>query len=221
MARRRVKADCRADTRGGRWAGIPVCVITSAAYRRCCVHSRAILVELVARMHGYNNGQIAVSHRELRDALRCSQRKIVRGLAELMEHGLIDVTADGKWKERMAREYRLTFVSTKQAGATNEYRNWTPRTQTGASAVGATQRQSAAAVGAEATATGSAAGADVEADRPETANSRNQSAFGVGALISKPYPDTDKSGWWTADRVLQAHQAILALFAPEPLKAAA
>ena len=172
-------------------------------------------------MHGYNNGKIAVSHRELRDALRCSQRKIVRGLAELMEHGLIDVTAHGKWKERMAREYRLTFVSTKQAAATNEYRNWTPRTESGASAVGAMQLKSAAAVGAKTAATGSAVEADVGAFRPETANSQNQPASGVGALISKPYPDTGRSGWWTADRVLQAYQAVLALFAPEPLKAAA
>src|SRR5438045_3601597 len=103
MARRKIKADCRADTRGGRWAGIPLQVIDSAAYRDCSVHARAILVELVARMNGWNNGSIAASHRELRAALRCGQRKIVRGIAELMEHGLIDVASEGKWKERLAR----------------------------------------------------------------------------------------------------------------------
>ena len=83
MTRRKVRADCRADTRGGRWAGIPICVIESSAYRDCGVHARAILVELVARLNGWNNGSIAASHRELRDLLHCSQRKVVRGLAEL------------------------------------------------------------------------------------------------------------------------------------------
>src|SRR6478609_11251332 len=124
MARRRVQADCKADTRGGRWAGIPVCVIESAAYRDCSVHARAILVELVARMMGYNNGRIAVSQRQLVEALGCSPRKVVRAVAELMEHGLLDVQIEGKWKERMAREYRITFVSTKGRSATNEYIHW-------------------------------------------------------------------------------------------------
>ncbi len=86
MGSRKVKADCRADTRGGPWAGIPVCVINSAAFRDCSVHARAILIELVARMNGCNNGKIAVSQREFA-ALRCHARKVVRGIVELWEHG--------------------------------------------------------------------------------------------------------------------------------------
>lgn len=126
MARAKSKAECRADTRGGPWAGIPVCVIKSPAYRSLSLHARAILVELVARMTGYNNGSIAVSQRELREALGCRPQRITDGLAELMEHALLDVTVEGKWKERQARQYRLTFVSTKRAGATNDYLRWTP-----------------------------------------------------------------------------------------------
>ena len=137
MARRRVQADCKADTRGGRWAGIPVCVIESAAYRHCSVHARAILVELVARMMGYNNGKIAVSQRQLVEALGCAPRKIVRGIAELMEHGLIDVQAEGKWKERMARGLSA-YVRDHQRRAisSNDYLRWNPTLKSGATTLG-------------------------------------------------------------------------------------
>lgn len=120
------KADCRADTRGGPWAGIPKCLIDSAAYRALSLHARAVLIEIVARMNGYNNGSIAVSHRELVDALGCSPNRIVKAIGELVQHAMLDVAVEGTWKARQARQYRLTFVSTKSAPATNEYLRWTP-----------------------------------------------------------------------------------------------
>ncbi|MDB5662874.1 MAG: hypothetical protein JWN59_1212 [Sphingomonas bacterium] len=61
MARSKVKADYRADTRGGSWAGLPVCLIESPAYRHLSLYARAILVEITAKMRGWNNGEIAVS----------------------------------------------------------------------------------------------------------------------------------------------------------------
>ena len=38
------KADCRADTRGGAWAGIPKVVLASEAYRTLTPFERAVLV---------------------------------------------------------------------------------------------------------------------------------------------------------------------------------
>jgi hypothetical protein len=225
VSRRKVRADCRADTRGGSWAGIPICVIQSPAYRDCGVHARAILVEIVARMHGYNNGKIAVSQRELVEAIGCSPRKIVRGIAELMEHALIDVETDGKWKERMAREYRLTFVSTKTRSATNDYLYWKPGVKSGATAPVAEQAQSGSGAVAEV----SSLGSDAVADRPtrsrKTADSQNRPATDAVSLICKPCvgPELGASaGWWPSDLVLQAHQKILGLVAAhEPLRVAA
>jgi hypothetical protein len=219
MGRRKVQADCKADTRGGRWAGIPVCVVESSAYRGCSVHAKAILVELVARMNGYNNGKIAVSQRQLTGALQCSPRKVVRCLAELMECGLIDVHTEGKWKERMAREYRLTFVSTKAANATNDYLRWKPRQKSGATAQVASTRQSGAAP--ESTATNS--GSVVVTRFPN--RSRKSAILKIGpasdevSLISKPY--VGAASWWSADRCLQANRAILSLFEYEERRAAA
>jgi hypothetical protein len=224
VAKRRIKADCRADTRGGSWAGIPVCLTRSAAYRACSVHSRAILVELVSRMNGYNNGKLAVSQRELVEAIGCSPRKVVRGIAELMEHGLIDVEAQGKWKERMAREYRLTFVSTKTRPATNDYLHWKPGTKSGATALvaGTFESNSAAVAGISGRGSGVVAKA---LTRPrKIANPQIQPASDGVSLIIKPCvgPNLRASAtWWTADRILQAQQAILGLLSREPLKVAA
>ena len=63
MARPKVKADHRADTRGGRFAGIPLAVIESVAWRHLGLPARAILVELVSAFNGYNNGNIVMSFR--------------------------------------------------------------------------------------------------------------------------------------------------------------
>lgn len=128
------QADCRANNRGGRWAGIPICVIESPAYRGLGLWARAILTEIVARMNGYNNGSIAISLTEICTALGNSNRgKAAKAIAELMQHGFIDVTTEGDRKERLAREYRLTFVNTVSNGkfvaATEDYRNWTPQPQ--------------------------------------------------------------------------------------------
>jgi hypothetical protein len=105
VGKSRQKADHRADTRGKPWAGIPHCVIDSAAYRHLSLWARGLLVEVVREMNGYNNGSIALSQRQMASRLGSSNfRKIGRGIAELMEHGFIDVAVEGQWKTRMARQ---------------------------------------------------------------------------------------------------------------------
>jgi excisionase family DNA binding protein len=64
------------------------------------------------------------------------------GPSRLMQHGLIDISAEGTWQERRAREYRLTFVSTLDAHgrhvrATNDYVAWRPCPKSGAERVSA------------------------------------------------------------------------------------
>ena len=109
------------------FAGIPKCVIESEAYRTLSLVARAILVELVKRMDGHNNGCIHASYAELAAALnRKNQAPIGPAIAELMQHGLLDLSAESVWRERKAREYRLTFVNTSDSigrtiRATNEY----------------------------------------------------------------------------------------------------
>ena len=172
------------------------------AYRHLSVHARAVLVELVARMNGYNNGQIGMSQREMVDKLRCSPRAVVTAITELFEHGIVDVTAEGTWKTRQARQYRLTFVSTKSQPATNEYLRWNPPPEKfGATAVVAEGGKSAsyAVAGVRNAATAVVAVADTNPQK--TVDPEIQPASYAVALIDKPYPvpETAKGGGAFAD----------------------
>lgn len=188
-ARRRIKADCRADTRGGSWAGIPICVINSAAYRSLSLAARATLVELVGRMNGYNNGEIGISNRQVVDALHCSPRTVVAAFAELVDRGMIDVAVEGQWKERQARQYRLTFVSTKTRPATNEYLRWTPTPKkSGASHAVAAQTHSASHAVAAAHEPASHAVAARVSEWRKTVDQPQSAASHAVALICKPCP---------------------------------
>ncbi|MES2119034.1 MAG: hypothetical protein V4513_00475 [Pseudomonadota bacterium] len=123
-------------------------------------------------MNGYNNGEIGRSQRQLADALATTNfRAIGRGIAELMEHGFIDVTAEGQWKARQAREYRLTFVSTKTAGATNDYRAWVKPEKSCADTASTESRVAAQAVSPAARKLDDAASARIAAHRRKTAKS--------------------------------------------------
>jgi hypothetical protein len=128
------KAPQSADTRavnGVRgFAGIPKCVIASEAYRRLSLMARAILIEIAARFDGHNNGIITISYAEIAARLnRRNQAPIGPAIAELMHHGLLDLSAESVWRERKAREYRLTFANTSDSigrtiAATNDYLDW-------------------------------------------------------------------------------------------------
>jgi hypothetical protein len=89
--------------------------------------ARAILFEIAGILDGHNNGCIHVSYAELAARLnRKNQAPIGPAIAELMQHGLIDLSAESVWRERKAREYRLTFVNTTDSigrtiKATNDY----------------------------------------------------------------------------------------------------
>ncbi|MGB5778289.1 MAG: hypothetical protein WBH10_04360 [Allopontixanthobacter sediminis] len=128
--KRKRRSDHSADTRGLGFAGIPISVIKSEAYRNLDVYARAVLVEIVARMRGYNNGTITVSYKQLAHSLnRKNEAKIGKAIASLIMHGLVEITAESNWKDRRAREYRLTFVNTTDAigrpiAATNDYLAW-------------------------------------------------------------------------------------------------
>jgi hypothetical protein len=149
-------------------------VLKSAAYRDLSLWARAILVELVGGMNGWNNGHIVMSQRMIAAALGTSNfRAIGRAIAELMEHGLIDVTIEGQWKARKAREYRLTFVSTKGANATNDYRLWEPTRKSGADGASARQPKSADTASASAHKFDDGASARISANRRKTADLAN------------------------------------------------
>ena len=125
------QAPCRPSTLGKKgFAGIPISVMESPAYRGLHLRSRAILFEIAARMNGYNNGKIVLSYEQIRDSTKCCNRDIAKAMDQLWQHGLIEFRECENWVQRKAREYRLTFVSTVSGSiilpATNDYLTWTP-----------------------------------------------------------------------------------------------
>lgn len=148
--RRRAKSHHRADTMGGRFADIPHAVLESEAYRHLSTIERAVFIEIVARFSGYNNGEIAISYRELARRLnRKNEAPFGPAIAKLTAHGLIDIVTEARWKDRRAREYRLTFVSTtdgagRHVQATNEYRSWEPEEKSSATDTVAAEAESTA-----------------------------------------------------------------------------
>lgn len=130
MARKkRHQPDQRADLKGKGFIGLPRVVKESGAYRSLNPFERAVLTEILSVFNGYNNGKLVISHRQIANALGNSNfGKISRSIATLIERGLLDIETESVWKERMAREYRLTFIGTGVAPhyrpATNEYLQW-------------------------------------------------------------------------------------------------
>lgn len=105
---------------------LPYRVTDSRAYRTLSFSARAVLIAILRKFNGYNNGAIAASQAYLmQDLGTSSPRTVVLAVTELLEHGFLEVTFDGNWKPRRPRTFRLTFISTTQGAvpirATHEY----------------------------------------------------------------------------------------------------
>lgn len=129
MSKKKWKADHRADTRGDGLIGLPKCVHGSEAYRSLDLYARAVLMEILARFNGYNNGEIGCSYREIGEGLGSQNyARIAQAIADCMARGLLDIGHEAIWKERHSRQYRLTWIMSGKppftAKATNEYLEW-------------------------------------------------------------------------------------------------
>jgi hypothetical protein len=128
--RKRNQADHRADLRGEGFIGLPRVVFESEAWRHGLTSfDRDVHLQILSRFSGYNNGKIVCSQREISEGIgNTNYKRIGRSIARQIEVGLLGISTESVWKERLAREYRLTYASCGQAPftrpATNEYRDW-------------------------------------------------------------------------------------------------
>jgi hypothetical protein len=125
------QADQRADLRGGAWIGLPKVVFESAAYRAASPAAKVILMEVLARFNGFNNGDINLDIRTATAALcKKNQAEAGEAFAELMQLGLLDLAEGCIWQQRRSRRWRLTFATTGHPPnvrrATNDYERWKP-----------------------------------------------------------------------------------------------
>tara|TARA_R110002110_G_scaffold137735_2_gene323072 strand:- start:144 stop:650 length:507 start_codon:yes stop_codon:yes gene_type:complete len=131
-------------------------VTNSEAWRSLSCEAKALLIEVWARHNGANNGQIALSHRQARAALRIGNGKVQKTFLELQEKGFLIARLKGSfnWKvaagEGRASEWELTTEACEGQPAKGWYRNWTEKQNTvptSGTAGSGTGNQSASAIG--------------------------------------------------------------------------
>jgi hypothetical protein len=81
----------------------------STSYHGLGAIARALLIELIDRYNGCNNGMIVLGVREAAYEIGCSQMSISRAGRELDDAGLARPTKLGAWRGREATEWRLMW----------------------------------------------------------------------------------------------------------------
>lgn len=101
-----------------------------AAWRACSPNERCAYLELKQRYDGTNNGRIALSVRDLSEALHVSKDTAGRTLKGLIEKGFIQVRKQSAFnmKQRLAAEYRLTEYGCDVTGElpSKDFMRWQP-----------------------------------------------------------------------------------------------
>jgi hypothetical protein len=102
----------------------------SIAFRDLSPHAVRILLEIMRRYNGKNNGTIPLSCREAATVAQCGKSSAVRFFRELQEHGFITKEKQGYFTVRDAAEWRLTFQPDHRQGRnpapSHDWREWKP-----------------------------------------------------------------------------------------------
>lgn len=107
---------------------IPHIVYDSAAFRSCKPAERAVLIDLIRRHNGRNNGFLALSARDAAEAVHINKDTANKALNGLWAKGLIACTKAGSFgfKLRHSAEWRLTWMRCERTGAlpSHAYQRW-------------------------------------------------------------------------------------------------
>lgn len=110
---------------------VPRAVVASVAWRHASLRARAILQIMQYRHDGRNNGQIALTLKDIARELGGKNHGAnAKAIAELIALGFIECTSGADHRQAKAREFRITFIPTgegkRSQPATNEYQEWRP-----------------------------------------------------------------------------------------------
>jgi hypothetical protein len=115
----------RGDGRGGRFLLLPHCLFASEAFRTASPRAIKVLLALCSKHSGFNNGAISLGFRELAALIQSGNNAAnSQALCELMERGLVALARSYPKGQRLANEYRLTFINCGDHPATNDYLTW-------------------------------------------------------------------------------------------------
>jgi hypothetical protein len=115
----------RGDARGGSFLLLPHCLLNSEAFRTASPRAIKVLLALCVKHDGYNNGRIGAGFRDLAEWLDCQNHAAnSEAIGELVNRGIVAVECEHPKARRLSTEYRLTFMPTDNAAATNDYLHW-------------------------------------------------------------------------------------------------
>lgn len=102
-------------------------MLKSAAFRSLKGNSVRVLLELLTRYYGTNNGDLSLSLREIAEVLNMGKSTALEAYRDLEEKGFLVCTSKGTFTRGDASTWRLTFreVSLRE-GRTDDWKNWTP-----------------------------------------------------------------------------------------------
>jgi hypothetical protein len=95
---------------------LPHYVKRSTSYHGLSLTARALLIELIDRYNGSNNGFIVLGVREAAYEIGCNQGTISRAMRELDDADLARPTQVGAWRGRHATEWRITWRRCEKTG---------------------------------------------------------------------------------------------------------
>lgn len=104
----------------------------SEAFKSLSGPAVKILIELMTRHNGQNNGDLSVSNGEAARLLHMSKTTANKAMHELREKGFIKQITPGERLGRKAATYAVTFEFQqipKHYAATHDYRKWSPKTK--------------------------------------------------------------------------------------------
>lgn len=116
---------------GGNFFMTPRRVLNSVAWRHLSLRGRAILQVFQSRHDGFNNGHLALAIKDIgKDLGDQAHGANARAVAELIEKGFLEMTAEADRRQGKVREYRLTFIASGQGKSTtpasHDYEAWRP-----------------------------------------------------------------------------------------------
>jgi len=112
-------------SRGERYVALRFHMLESDAWKALTTIERCVLIEIMHRHMGTNNGKISYSVREGAAALRAGKATIARALNRLVELGFLVRTKIGAFslKSRHATEWRVTAFDC-DGPATKDFMRW-------------------------------------------------------------------------------------------------
>lgn len=94
------------------------------AYRDLKPSARCLLEEFQRVYRPDRNGQLSISVANAKVLLNVSKETASKAFYDLSEHGFIVLTKGQVWTERIAREWKLTFMPCGTREPTDEWKLW-------------------------------------------------------------------------------------------------